>query len=88
MPLPDHPKHIRLAAFTLWRWLYFGQILPNTFYAKLDYGGALLAQCGADYVGRFLRSVWLLAAAAAATAAWVRSSPRWVGVFLALVEVF
>ncbi|MCC6475307.1 MAG: hypothetical protein IT514_16355, partial [Burkholderiales bacterium] len=37
-----------------WRWCYFGQILPNTFYAKVGHPGPALAARGAGYLGNFL----------------------------------
>jgi arabinofuranosyltransferase len=32
---------IPCAAYFLWRWIYYGQLLPNTFYAKASYSAPL-----------------------------------------------
>ncbi len=42
---------IPYAAFICWRWLYYGQLLPNTFYAKV-YGDHLAVARGLNYVGQ------------------------------------
>lgn len=48
--------------FALRAW-HFGYLLPNTFYAKLDYGGVLLARRGLLYAWDFVAAtpaVWVL----------------------------
>lgn len=39
-------------AYFLWRWNYFGYLLPNTFYAKVDVGGSQVGR-GLRYLGAF-----------------------------------
>jgi hypothetical protein len=41
------------APWFIWRWLYYGYPLPNTFYAKVGSTWAQVAR-GAQYAGRFL----------------------------------
>lgn len=41
---------VPLALFLLWRWFYFGYPLPNSFYAKHDYGGVAVLYRGFEYV--------------------------------------
>lgn len=60
------------------RALYFGYLLPNTFYAKLDYGNALLFQRGISYVWDFVLAAPLLVAAAAMCIFLIRKAPLWV----------
>ena len=66
--------------FTL-RALYFGHLFPNTFYAKVDYGGLLLALRGATYVGRFILAALPLFALALFGVALIRGAPLWVKAF-------
>ncbi|MBZ0272782.1 hypothetical protein K8I61_12155 [bacterium] len=40
--------------YWLWRWSYFGQLMPNTFYAKVGGSGAALLHAGLTY----LRVAW------------------------------
>ncbi len=47
-----------LALFVLARFLYYGELLPNTFRAKVD--GALTRGFGVGYLGAFLRRLGLL----------------------------
>jgi arabinofuranosyltransferase len=37
--------------YVLWRWVYFGELLPNTYYAKVGGSGGL--RRGWDYLARF-----------------------------------
>lgn len=46
-----------VGAHLLWRWVYYGYPLPNTFYAKVS--GIWLDQ-GAAYLGLFARDHWLV----------------------------
>lgn len=39
-------------AYFLWRWNYFGYLLPNTFYAKVDVGGSQVDR-GLKYLSSF-----------------------------------
>lgn len=41
--------------YLIWKWLYFGSLVPNTFYAKSGPVGLMLSN-GAKYVGAFLAS--------------------------------
>ncbi len=41
--------------FIAWRWLYFGYPLPNSFYAKHDFGGWVLIHRGFEYLITFFR---------------------------------
>jgi hypothetical protein len=59
-----------------WRWTYYGDLLPNTWYAKAA-GHAQFGE-GLAYVGLFLRRYWMLALAPfalAALAAAARGAP-------------
>ena len=44
-----------------WRWTYYGDLLPNTFYAKVGFNGAQVVR-GLEYYGSFLAESgwWLL----------------------------
>jgi len=44
-----------LGLFFLFRWIYFGYLFPNTFYAKHDFGGLYLLKRGMEYVTYFFR---------------------------------
>ena len=44
-----------MAAFLIFRYAYFGYFLPNSFYAKHDFGGWALLERGTAYVLTFLR---------------------------------
>lgn len=62
------------------RALHFGALFPNTFYAKLDYGGAMILRRGLLYVWDFIQGnplLVLLAAALPATARLGAPVPRW-----------
>ncbi len=74
-------------AYFALRAAYFGQLFPNTFYAKLDYGNELLFRRGLLYLWDFARSsplTWLFAVVAAAG---IRRAPRWVGSMAAATAV-
>lgn len=60
------------------RWAYFDTFLPNTFYAKLDYGSLALIGRGVRYVGRFFLSEWPMTLASAACLFTIRHWPLWV----------
>ena len=67
------------ATYFVWRWHYFGYLLPNTFYAKTG-GGLLQAERGAGYVGSFLlhyAAPWLPALVLTGWSArvWLRFGP-------------
>ncbi|MDB4285449.1 hypothetical protein N9903_00910 [bacterium] len=49
------------APYFLWRWQYYGYLLPNTFYAKVDIGGSQIMR-GLGYLHAFWKSTgyWLL----------------------------
>ena len=68
----DRSRGVRMAGrFLLWfavpygiyflsRWGHFGYLLPNTFYAKHDFGGPVIWQRGVLYVWDFLRAAPLV----------------------------
>lgn len=43
-----------LAFHLLWRWSYYGELLPNTYYAKMHPNSGLMYQFGVAYLDRFL----------------------------------
>jgi hypothetical protein len=43
---------VGFVAYFLWRWNYFGHLLPNTFYAKVDAGGSQIGR-GFGYLNAF-----------------------------------
>jgi hypothetical protein len=47
------------ATYFLWRWSYFGELLPNTYYAKTS-GGAIQYRIGAMYLIDFLTTQGLV----------------------------
>ena len=57
---------------------HFGHFLPNTFYAKLDYGGALLLRRGLSYVAGFAAAAPVLSLAAFAALIPLRGAPVWI----------
>jgi hypothetical protein len=66
-----------------WRWTYYGDLLPNTFYAKVGGGGGDAAS-GALYVGRFFveqRWAFLLFAVASCLLARRPRLARWQALF-------
>ncbi len=52
---------ILFGPYLVWKWLYFGSLVPNTFYAKTGPVGLMLSN-GAGYVGAFLASYGYLVA--------------------------
>ncbi len=52
-------------AYFLWRYTYYGFLLPNTFYVKVG-GTWAQAMRGMDYTGRFLGATFFIAASALA----------------------
>lgn len=77
-------------SYWLWRWHYFGYPFPNTFYAKVSYGGMKLRNTGLSYLlkGMFNSGIWLL---------WIfmtpiyllrkKTAPRWYWLFLGAVLI-
>ncbi len=61
---------------------HFGYLLPNTFYAKVDYGGLLLARRGLLHAWDFARGSAPLVLLAFAAIALVRRAPIWTRVAL------
>lgn len=45
---------ILFGSYYIWRWAYFGEFLPNTYYAKMSYGVDALID-GAQYTVEFMR---------------------------------
>jgi hypothetical protein len=71
------PTAALAAGLTLWRLASFGDVVPNTFHAKIgvDAGARLLA--GAIYLGQSLHLVPVVTlAAVAAWRSWGRAAPR------------
>jgi hypothetical protein len=64
-----------VALFLAWRHRYYGELLPNTFYAKVTGGPGELAT-GIAYLGRFALAFPLLALALVAPLALVRARRR------------
>lgn len=52
------PALVLVGGWLAWKLAYYGDVLPNTFHAKVGITGASLAQ-GARYTGAFLWSYWL-----------------------------
>jgi hypothetical protein len=69
------------------RAVYFGFLFPNTFYAKLDYGSALLAWRGALYVWDFLVGSLPTTLLVLAACGLIRRAPLWVRGCLLLAAV-
>ena len=68
------PLAAAVGVFALWKVAYFGDVLPNTYYAKSG-GGLLALQAGAVYVARFFRGYgWINLLLIAAPLALVRSA--------------
>lgn len=67
------------------RGIYFDRWLPNTFYAKLDYGGVALAQRGAAYAMGFLWAVPSLTLATLWGILRWKRAPGWAAPVLAVV---
>lgn len=74
-------------AYFALRAAYFGQVFPNTFYAKLDYGNELLFRRGLTYVWDFARSNPLMWFSGVVATAGIRRAPRWVGAMAAATAV-
>lgn len=53
------PFSVLVAGWLLWKTAYYGEVLPNTFYAKVSPSRALLGQ-GLLYLDVFLESYWLI----------------------------
>lgn len=64
--------------YFLARWWHFGWLLPNTFYAKLDYGGVALLARGLRYAWSFAMAVSPLVVLAVAAVFMLRRAPVWV----------
>jgi len=60
------------------RALHFGYLFPNTFYAKLDYGGPALALRGCVHLWDFVRAAPLLMLLCAVALYKIRGSPLWL----------
>ncbi|NOZ01153.1 MAG: hypothetical protein GXP54_04610 [Deltaproteobacteria bacterium] len=83
------PFTIVIGAWLFWKWSYYGDILPNTFYAKVE--STTSAWRGAYYVYIFLFSYWLIPfplLLAATVRRWLfRPEPR-ICLLVALVGVW
>ncbi len=70
--------------FTL-RAMHFGQLFPNTFYAKVDYGGLLLLWRGVTYVWQFFLATLPMCTLALFSMVLIRGAPLWVKAFVLVV---
>jgi hypothetical protein len=61
--------------YFLWRWQYYGDLLPNTFYAKVGSGSLALASRGASYLGLMLPIVNPFLTLLLMLLPWLRLSP-------------
>jgi len=52
------PAALLLGAWFIWKVSYYGEILPNTFHAKVGLNAALLSN-GLTFVGRYLQRYWI-----------------------------
>ena len=66
------PGAVPIAAWLVWKWSYYGALLPNTFHAKI--GPAPEFESGLFYLYRFVTSYGLLAPLAVAAVL----APRWL----------
>ncbi len=74
--------------YWLWRWRYFGYLLPNTFYAKVTTTSLALTWTGVVYLLRWMIGMIVPGAALAAIVYTHRHrppTPRWVAVMGGLV---
>lgn len=78
---------VGFGAYFVTRAIYFGYLFPNTFYAKLDYGNAALAQRGALYVWDFVWAALPLFVLAVAALVLLRKSPLWARACLLIAVV-
>jgi len=78
---------ILFGVYFISRWAYFGQLFPNTFYAKLDYGSGSLALRGLLYVWDFLVATPLLWLGAAVCLFLLRGAPTWVRAALSMLAL-
>ncbi len=70
------PAALVVGCWLWWKWSFYGDLLPNTYYAKLGNAkasGYLLYARGSAYVAWFLFSFWL---APLALLVWVRARPK------------
>lgn len=76
-------------AFTLWRYEYYGYLLPNTFWAKTG-GGSARITVGLEYIETYATDHFLLIAAVLASAALpaVRSNRLYEWSFLCICAYF
>jgi hypothetical protein len=75
--------------FFLWRWHYFGQLLPNTYHAKVEPSSALFVS-GARHASAFLISSGFLLALVSLLVllVWQKAGFRWVMVAAVLGAAF
>lgn len=78
---------VGFGAYFCIRALHFGQLFPNTFYAKLDYGSGLLLLRGLDYVWRFACAMAPALLLCAAAVLLIRSAPTWVKALATIMVV-
>ncbi len=79
-----------IVPYFLWRIFYYGDVLPNTFYAKTGGGGRQVVR-GLEYVWMFAISMggpFLLMMFVPLVANWRATIQSWRGYFLLLVSVY
>ncbi len=67
------------------RWWHFGYLLPNTFYAKLDFGGKSIWERGTLYLWDFLRAAPLVSLLGLVAIARAWKGPLWIRTWSAVV---
>ena len=78
-----------LAGFLAWRFMYYGSLLPNTYYAKVAGGGLPAALGGARYLFEFARCYGgPVGAALVAGVLLGANRPRGAGLLLVTVAAF
>lgn len=64
------PSVLVLTPYLLWTWSYYGELVPNTFYAKADSITLTKLYMGSKYIGLYLLSPPFLTLAAMAALVW------------------
>jgi arabinofuranosyltransferase len=54
------PSSIVIGSWLFWKVGYYGDILPNTYYAKATFSSALIFERGLEYIYVFFQSYWLI----------------------------
>jgi hypothetical protein len=77
--------------YEIWRWTYYGYLFPNSYYAKVGWGGSQLLR-GFGYLGRFAAGsgglalvLWLLGLGGGLKDRWTRVLYLWSLAFVGYV---